>query len=43
MGVEQQASAIQIVQLWTPHLYYMIVIIGLTIAAYIITRGFDRG
>lgn len=32
------ASAIQIVQVWTPHLFYMMAIIGFGIAAYIITR-----
>lgn len=33
------ASAIQIVQIWTPHLFYMIAIVGAVIAAYVITRA----
>lgn len=35
------ASAVQIVQLWTPHIFYAIVIIGLVMSAYIITRVSD--
>ena len=38
-GTDQQASAIQIIQLWTPHLYYLLLIIGVTIALYIWTRA----
>lgn len=33
------ASAIQIVQLWTPHLFYMMAIIGAMIAFYIMSRS----
>lgn len=36
-----EASAIQIVQVWTPHLFYMIMIIGIAIAFYVITRVED--
>ena len=32
-------SAIQIVQLWTPHIFYMIAIIGAIIACYVISRS----
>ncbi len=32
------ASAIQIVQVWTPHLFDMMAVIGVAIGAYIITR-----
>lgn len=34
-------SAVQIVQLWTPHIFYAIVIIGVTLALYIATRMAD--
>jgi len=36
-----EASAIQIIQLWTPHLYYVMLIIGISIACYIWTRAYD--
>jgi hypothetical protein len=35
------ASAIQIVQVWTPHLFYITAIIGGVVAAYVITRALD--
>jgi hypothetical protein len=40
-GTNAQASAIQIIQLWTPHIYYLMLIIGFTIAGYIWTRATD--
>lgn len=36
-----EASAIQIVQVWTPHLFYAIVIIGIVISLYIASRYAD--
>ncbi len=38
---DKGASAIQIVQVWTPHLYAMMTIIGITIALYIVTRAVE--
>ena len=35
------ASAIQIIQIWTPHLYYGVMIIGIAIALYIVSRGLE--
>jgi hypothetical protein len=35
---EGDASAIQIIQVWTPNIFYMITVIGIGIAFYIITR-----
>lgn len=40
-AVDAEASAIQIVQVWTPHLYYALVIVGVMIALYLVTRYAD--
>lgn len=36
-----EASAVQVVQLWTPHIFYAILIIGIVISLYIISRYSD--
>lgn len=35
------ASAIQIIQVWTPHIYYAILITGIAVALYIASRSMD--
>lgn len=35
------ASAIQIVQVWTPHLFNAMLIIGVTLTLYVLSRAFD--
>jgi hypothetical protein len=38
---ESDASAIQIVQVWTPHIYYAILITGVAVALYVASRLVD--
>lgn len=38
---DADASAIQIIQVWTPHIYYAVVIVGIAVVLYILTRAFD--
>jgi len=40
-GNKAGASAIQIIQLWTPYIFWAIVIVGAGIAGYILTRALD--
>jgi len=41
LGTAAEASAVQIIQLWTPHLYYVLLIVGAMVGCYIITRAWD--
>ncbi len=34
-----EVSAVQIIQVWTPHIYYAILITGVAVAIYIYSRG----
>lgn len=36
-----EASAVQVIQVWVPHIYYAILITGVTVALYVWTRASD--
>jgi hypothetical protein len=36
-----ETSAIQVIQLWTPHLFGAIILVGILISLYIWTRAYD--
>lgn len=38
---EGEASAIQVIQVWTPHIYYAVLITGVAVALYIYSRSHD--
>jgi hypothetical protein len=38
---DSDASAVQIIQVWVPHIYYAVLITGFAIALYIFTRAED--
>jgi len=40
-GGISEASAVQVIQLWVPHLFGAIILVGILISLYIWTRAYD--